>query len=197
MNKRKKIALYALIPILGLSLATSAFALENKAKASARTYFSAIGIEGDDQHFNAVVEAVLLQVKSQLASGKSIDDIINGKTIDTKALASQLKVKFEADMQARLAADVASGKITQKQADAMRAKIEKKENNAKERLAKALGMTKVDLDAAIESGKTIDQIITERGLDKTKIFENVQTKMESKMKGVKAKLHIVPTTTAQ
>ncbi len=129
MKTTKKLALYAIVPVLGLTLAVGASAMGNKAKGE-RAHFMGQNfgmVEMGDQkaHLGTIVDAVLAQVKTQIASGKSIDDIINGKTIDLVALSTDLKTKFEADMNAKIAADLKSGKITQAQVDKMKGRMEK------------------------------------------------------------------------
>lgn len=115
------------------------------------------------------------EVKSALASGKTIDTLISEKGLSQSAVMQALRTAHEKEMEARIAADIASGKLTQAQADQMKAERRAREAQMKSNLASALGMTTTELDQATASGKTIDQITTERGLTK----EAVQTKLDA------------------
>lgn len=85
--------------------------------------------------------------------------------------------KHKADMDARIKADIASGKITQAQVDEMAAKHKAQEAVMDANLAKALGITTDELASYKTSGKTIDQIITEKGLDKKTVMKALKANM--------------------
>lgn len=124
-------------------------------------------------------------VKSALASGKTIDTLISEKGLSQSAVMQALHTAHEKEMDARIASDIASGKLTQTQADEMKAERAQRETQMKAHLATALGMTTAELDQATTSGKTIDQITTERGLTK----EAVHTKLdELRTQDMKARL---------
>ena len=56
-------------------------------------------------------------ITAQLNAGKTPQDIIKASGMDEATIKAQLDASREADMKTRLAADVASGKLTQAQAD--------------------------------------------------------------------------------
>lgn len=91
--------------------------------------------------------------------------------------------KHKADMEARIKADIASGKITQAQADEVAAKHKAQEAAMDANLAKALGITTDELANYKTAGKTIDQIITEKGLDKATVFKALEASMPKDVKG--------------
>ncbi len=195
MNKTKKIALYATIPILGLAtLAGSAFAASagsDKSKGKMGRGMGGPEIVNEDKMLDSVVSLTLAQVKAQLAAGKTIDAIIAENAIDKTTIKKQVKATIEADMQTKLDADIKSGKITQAQVDKMKTKMAEEKTKHTEALAKALGMTTADVTTALDGGKTIDQLITEKGLNK----ETVMKSLKPDMKGFSKKIKVpVPVT---
>jgi hypothetical protein len=56
-------------------------------------------------------------ITSQLGAGKSPKDIIKASGMDEATIKAQLEASHDADVKARLSADVVSGKITQEEAD--------------------------------------------------------------------------------
>jgi hypothetical protein len=91
--------------------------------------------------------------------------------------------QHEADMQERIKADIASGKITQAQADEIAAKHKAKEAAMDANLSKVLGVTIDELAADKTVGKTIDQIITEKGLNKEAVFKALEASMPKGERG--------------
>jgi hypothetical protein len=106
------------------------------------------------------------KIKADREAGKTLDETISSLGLNKDAVMQKLKETRDAEMKANLAADVKSGKITQAQADEMTKKMSEMETKRNDVLAKALGMTTAELTAAINSGKSIDTIITEKGLSK-------------------------------
>jgi hypothetical protein len=114
----------------------------------------------------SVLGTTVDKIKADREAGKTLDETITSLGLNKDTIMQKLKDARDADMKANLAADVASGKITQAQADAMTKKMSEMETKRNEALAKALGMTTAELTTAINSGKSIDTIITEKGLSK-------------------------------
>ena len=189
MNKTKKIALYATIPILGLAtLAGSAFAASaggDKSKGKMGRGIDGHEIVNEDKMLDSVVSLTLTQVKAQLAAGKTIDAIITENAIDKTVIKKQVKATIEAEMQAKLDTDIKSGKITQAQADKMKTKMAEEKAKHTEALAKALGMTPDEVTTALDNGKTIDQLITEKGLDKETVMKSLKPDMKKLGKKIK------------
>jgi putative ubiquitin-RnfH superfamily antitoxin RatB of RatAB toxin-antitoxin module len=135
---------------------------------------------------------------AQLNAGKSPRDIIKASGLDEATVKAQLDASRDADMKARLAADVASGKLTQAQADEIIAnKDNHKEGEGRgpgdgkggdEMLTNAatiLGTTKDALQTQISAGKTLDAIVTASGITES----DFHTKMDAlRQTEIKAKL---------
>ncbi len=128
-------------------------------------------------------------ITSQLNAGKSPRDIIKASGLDEATIKAQLEVSHEADMKARLAADVASGKLTQVQADQMLSDMKNHEGmrgkggkgmykDNGQMLANAatiLGTTKEALQAQITTGKDLKEIVAAAGISET----DFRTKMDA------------------
>lgn len=134
-------------------------------------------------------------LKTRLEAGKTVKDIASNLGISEEVL----QAKMKAVMTAKLAQDVADGKITQKQADERIANMGngpwngnairgerrgpkdgrgmiamKDDATFLEEHAVMLGITADDLKARLESGKTIKDIAAELGISD----EDLQAKME-------------------
>jgi len=116
-------------------------------------------------------------ITAQLNAGKKPHDIIKASGLDEATVRAQLEASHEADVKAKLQSDIASGKITQEEADAMvvgqknhKSKGEDGMSNKEKMLANTatiLGTTKESLRAQIASGETIHQIIAAVGISET------------------------------
>lgn len=128
-------------------------------------------------------------ITTQLAAGKSPRDIIKASGMDEATIKAQLEATRDADMKARLVADVASGKLTQAQADQMLTDMKNHEGmggkggrgvhkNSGQMLTNAatiLGSTKESLQAQIASGKDLKDIVAAAGISET----DFRTKMDA------------------
>ena len=139
-------------------------------------------------------------ITAQLTAGKSPTDIITASGLDEATVKAQLEASRDADMKARLLADVASGKRTQAQADEMIANKDTHKENGMHRkgrgegkggdamltsAATILGTTKEALQAEITAGKKLQDIVTAKGISET----DFRTKMDAlRQTEMKAKL---------
>ncbi len=127
-------------------------------------------------------------VQAKIDAGQTPDQIITATGISKDTVMAAMKTARDTAMKAKLAEKVTAGTITQAQADEMLTRMtaahSKEMRGHKgglgdtkhvEALANALGMTTTDLQAALTSGKTIDEITTSLGLTK----EAVMAKMEA------------------
>lgn len=116
--------------------------------------------------------------------GRMPKDIAGTKSIDEEALLADalgitvedLQSAREKASQAAIDQAIAEGLITQEQADEMQAR--KNLMSYLERdtlLAKALGMTVEDLEAAYAEGKNLSTLMQEKGLDAATVREKLQT----------------------
>ncbi|MEN9852114.1 MAG: hypothetical protein RI996_57 [Candidatus Parcubacteria bacterium] len=92
------------------------------------------------------------------------------------------QMKNTAAMDAHLQAKVTSGKLTQAQADQIKAERVAHEAQHKLALATALGISVQTLDAEIAAGKTIDQLATARGLTTDALKAKLQAAREVQIK---------------
>jgi sulfopyruvate decarboxylase TPP-binding subunit len=135
---------------------------------------------------------------AQLTAGKTPRDIISASGMDETTVKAQLEASREADMKARLQADVTSGKITQSEADTMLAnkgdnhdrggRGGDKERNSDGMLTNAatiLGTTKEALQSQLTTSKTLQDIVTASGITeadfRTKMDALHQTEMKTKL----------------
>ncbi len=134
----------------------------------------------NDEKLAAFLGLSTSDLKTALQSGKKIEDVATtqGKTADQlKAFFTTQQEAHLAEMKTKLAADVASGKITQVQMDEMVTKMTDMKNNpggpmgghgrgsimVTDSLATFLGMNKTDLETALKFGKKLEDIATTRG----------------------------------
>lgn len=137
-------------------------------------------------------------ITSQRNAGKSSRDIIKASGLDEATIKAQLEASHEADMKARLAADVLAGKLTQAQADQMITRMSDHQghksgavmhgNGNEMMLAGAvtiLGTTKEAIKAQITAGKSMKDIILAAGMSEadfhTKMEALRQTEMKAKL----------------
>ena len=145
-----------------------------------------------DQYLQSILGMTADQLKTELGSGKTIKDIITAKGLNFETVMKQVRDKHEADMKAKLQADVTSGKITQAEADKMLQKMIDNENRRDTAAAKALGMSMDEFTVMTANGKTIEQIASEKGLSmdtiKKSIGEQMQEIGKEQKKGIVAKI---------
>jgi lambda repressor-like predicted transcriptional regulator len=206
MNK-KQLAIAAMVPVLGLTLAGNAFAAtETTTKNMTRPVMGEMregrpddmgmheqgdrpeGNRGEhggsvnDTELQKVLGMTADQIKSALQSGKTMKDLITAKGLDFASIMKQLKASHDADMQTKIAADVKSGKITQAQADEMQTKRTERETKEIANLANVLGTTTDKIKADRDNGKSLDETITSLGLDKNTVMQKLQASHDADMK---------------
>jgi hypothetical protein len=132
--------------------------------------------------FAGALGTTVEKIKADMETGKPLDETLASLGI-TKAQAMQkIRDARKSEMKSKLAEDVKSGKITQTQADAMLKKMTENEARRDTVVAKALGMTVEEFTTAIAAGKTIDTIITEKGLSKDIVKAAIEANMPEKKK---------------
>lgn len=114
------------------------------------------------------------KVQADRDAGKTLDETITSLGLDKSTVMAKLKTARDTEMKTDLAAQVTAGKLTQTQADAIIKNMTERQTKHDEALAKALGMTTTDLKAALDSGKTVDQIISDKGLSKDQVFQSMK-----------------------
>jgi putative ubiquitin-RnfH superfamily antitoxin RatB of RatAB toxin-antitoxin module len=134
-------------------------------------------------------------ITAKLDAGISPRDIIKASGLDETTIKAQLDVSREADMKARLLADVTSGKITQAQADEMIAHKDDHEGKGGGgkggegmlvSVATILGTTKEVLQTQMNAGKNLKDIVTASGISETDFRSKMDTLRQTEMK---TKLH--------
>jgi sulfopyruvate decarboxylase TPP-binding subunit len=133
-------------------------------------------------------------ITAKLNAGTSPRDIIKASGLDEATVKAQLDASRDADMKARLAQDVASGKLTQARADEILTnKGNHKDGEGRGKggdmmltsAASILGTTKEALQAEITGGKTLKDIVTASGISetdfRTKMDALRQTEMKTKL----------------
>lgn len=190
----KKLAALALVPTLSLAGFVGAVYAASSDTTTTTTKNITRSFEGgkpDRGMFTKDLAAVLglseSSITARLAAGETVDAIITSSGKTKEEIFASLQAARESSMKAKLAEDVASGKLTQAQADELLTKMKNKEKNVPkgphghndskhhEALASALGLTTDALTSLIQSGKTLDEITQAQGLTK----EQVHTKLEA------------------
>jgi hypothetical protein len=183
MKKKQKMALYGLTPVLvGLALASSASADTISASASMRGAvkgFKSKMHSSDGVRNNTAIAGILgitsTELQTALQSGKTIDTLIAEKGLDKNKVMQSLRAAHEAQMEARIKSDIASGKLTQIQADQMKTNHTMREVKHKEALATALGISVATLDAEIQSGATMAGLAAAHSLTE----DTLKTKLDA------------------
>jgi hypothetical protein len=172
MNHKK--ALYAALPLLGIGVVLGGVSLASAHGISRGNILGLKGSHGDPtemfQHEAALLGISVDEVKNAWAQGKDMQALLKEKGISEESLRAKIKVEQETKMKEHLASLVASGKLTQAQADEMTARHAAEELNRETALASALGISVNDLEAYQKAGKSIEAIITEKGLNKDTVF---------------------------
>jgi hypothetical protein len=208
MNK-KKLALFAIIPTLGLAaVASSAFAASGTSTSTVSAVITkAFGGRGnhgqkDSTQFATDLASVLglsaTDVKAKLAAGTPADAIITASGKTKADVDAALKTLRETSLKAKIAADVASGKLTQVQADQMIANIAHgtfghaggpgKGHGSKDStqfatdLASVLGLSATDVKVKLDAGQTPASIITAAGKTESDVMTQMKTLREASMK---------------
>lgn len=171
--KYKK-TLYAALPMLGIGVVLGGMSIASAHGFPNRPF----GQKGDPtvmfQNDAALLGVSVDEVKNAWAEGKDIRTLAKEKGITEEALRAKMKATEEARMKEHLASLVSSGKMTQAEADTMLAEHKNREAEAKTALANALGITVAELESYQTAGKSIEAIITEKGLNKDTVFAKLR-----------------------
>jgi hypothetical protein len=135
-----------------------------------------------DQYLQSILGMTAEQFRAELQSGKSVKDIITAKGLNFETVMKQVRAKHESDMKAKLAADVASGKITQAQADQMLKQRVDAEMKQLTTMATALGTTVDKLKADLASGKKLDETLKSLGLTRVQAMQKIRDAHQAEMK---------------
>ena len=194
MNK-KQLAVAAMVPILGLTVAGSAFAANDTSNQLTKKDHSSVGEireqkgnrgEHGGQVNNVELQKVLgmtgEQVKAALQSGKTVKELITAKGLDFNATMKQMRANHESDMKSKIAEDIKSGKITQAQADEMETKKTERETKELSTLAGILGTTVDKIKSDRDAGKTLDETIASLGLNKDAVMQKIKESRDAEMK---------------
>ncbi len=196
-QRQKRLALYTLTPLLGVSmLGGVALAASTSTQATTTTTNTkgALSMPFGQRHghgpkerkdlnaLSTILGMTTAEIQTALSSGKTIDDLITSKGLSIASVHTQLEAAEEASMKTRLETEVASGRLTQAQADQMVAERATHEQTEKNQIASALGITAAELDTYQAAGTTIDQIITEKGLSKTTVTATLLASHQAEMK---------------
>jgi uncharacterized protein (DUF433 family) len=190
-TRKQKLAMYSMVPVT-MSLMAVGFA---SADTGTTTSVQKFGnkVKGGIMHkgpMNPTGDTALAQalgmssadLKTALSSGKTIDTLITEKGLNKTTVMQALRTAHEAEMQTRIQADIASGKLTQAQADQMKADHAAREEKQKQALANALGISVASLDADMTAGKTMDQLATEHGLTADALKTKLDASRDAQMK---------------
>jgi hypothetical protein len=127
------------------------------------------------------VDQVALQ--EALDSGQKFHEFLAEQGIDKEAVHEKMKAAHEAKLQEL----VASGEITQEQADR---RLENKGEHKKqrgqkrpgpERVAEVLGLDVEQVKADLEAGKTMKEILQANGLDRESVHEKMEAAHEARL----------------
>lgn len=125
------------------------------------------------------------KLKTDIASGKKLDETLTSLGLTRAQAMQKIRDAHRSEIKAKLAADVQSGKITQTQADEMLKKMIANETARDTAVAKALGVSIDELTVMVASGKTIEQIATEKGISAETVKKTIEAEMKSIGKGEK------------
>lgn len=189
MKKRsKKIVMYGLTPAFaGLLMVgmASADTIGVSSPTNNQSGFNMGSIQRGHKNDAALAKALgitEIELQASLKSGLSVDQLIKVKGLSKEKVMSALKAERDAQMKAKIAADVASGKITQAQADAKAAKHTARELKHKTALANALGISTQTLDAEIAAGKTMSELAASYGLTEASLKAKLEAAREAEIK---------------
>ncbi len=167
-------ALYALVPLLGIGVVLGGVTIASAQGFQAHGF----GPKGDPTTFFQN-EATLLgvsvdEVKNAWAEGKGLQALAKEKGISQATLQANIKKEADARMKEQLASLVSSGKLTQAQADEILTNRAKHATDEKTTLATALGITVSELESYQNAGKGVQDIITEKGLNKETVMTSLR-----------------------
>lgn len=128
----------------------------------------------------AVVLGVTVDdVKNAWASGKDLMTFAKEKGLTEQTVRAKMHAQQESQMKVHLAAQVKAGRMTQAQADEIVAHKAKKDAEMQQVKATALGISVADLQSYQSAGKTVTDIIKEKGLNSVTVHKSINTGMQS------------------
>ena len=145
----------------------------------------------------SILKLTEAELKTQVQSGKTLAQIATAQGVDIKLVVDAIV----ADMKSHIAEEVASGELTQAQADTkladVTAKATERVNNVRPArgegmrggpkgpgrnvaaIASVLKLTEAELKTQVESGKTLAQIATAQGVDVKLVVDAIVADMKS------------------
>ena len=179
-NNKRKFVVYVAVPVAArLMLASTASAATITQNNNQRNHKSTQHEKHSVRDYSTLANILgmnAVDVQTAIENGKNIDTLISEKGLDKNTVIQTLRAEHEAQMESKIQEDISSGKITQEKADRMKANKEQRKLVHKTALATALGISVDTLNAEIKSGKTIDQLATERGITKSELNQKISAK---------------------
>ncbi len=136
------------------------------------------------------------ELQTQLQSGKTLADIAKAQSVDVAKVIDSIVT----DIKAKLAAEVASGKITQTEADAkltdITARVTNMVNNGRpagamrfrghgrpdlSNVAEVLGLTSSELQTQLQSGNSLADIAKTQSVEVAKVIDTIVADMKTKL----------------
>ena len=203
MNKQlqKVIVGTAVVVAMGtIGLGVIGSAQAQPVKSSSGTVLNALGHQGPGKNVAAIASVLNLteaELKTAVQSGKTLAQIATAQGVSVQSVVDVLV----ADMQAHIAQAVASGEMTQAQADTklanVTAKVTEHVNNLPPTrgkgmrgghqgpgknvaaIASVLNLTEAELKTAVQSGKTLAQIATAQGVSVQSVVDVLVADMQA------------------
>lgn len=140
-------------------------------------------------------------LKATLSSGKTLEQIAQEKTISSDQLKQFFTTEEEkriSELKARLAREVQNGKLTQEEADKKLekmtshpqpfSKIVRKSFKVSDELAKLLTMSTTEVQSALQSGKTLEQLAAEHNVSKEQLDQFFASERQNRLNRLKEEL---------
>lgn len=169
ISKTKKLLAYTSAPILGVLIMSGVASADthgdnsntHKQKTSVHSHTQK---KADTLLWAQAIGMTETDLQTALASEKTLEQIVKEKNLSFETIKQKVQDLEKQQHEAKLAADVASGKITQAQADSIKAARTARSMTAKTELAQKLGITVAELDTKLSQGKTIGDLLKEKGI---------------------------------
>jgi hypothetical protein len=117
-------------------------------------------------------------VKDAWASGKSMIDLAKEKGLDISSIFTKVENQKKVDFQNKMSELVSLNKITQQEASHILEKHNQMQIKNDEIISQVLGMSVSDLKSYKLQGKTLNDIISIKGLNKESILSSLKLKMD-------------------
>ena len=182
MNKH---VYYSLAAVMGLgALGIGTVAAENFDNGFNRGEARHESREHRSEHIEELANAFSLDldsIKSQIEEGTKMKDILEANGLDKETV----HAKMQGVHKEKLAAAVASGEITQEQADKKLEHMEKRKEDgfkgkkqmkrpSPEKMAEVLGLDVDEVKSELEAGKKMKDILEANGLDREAVHEKMK-----------------------